>query len=53
MSVVKLDNGVIIPLHWDDRYYIADCSECGTELATRTTAEMKSEIETHACVRLV
>lgn len=53
MSVLKLDNGVIIPLHWDDRYYIADCSECGTELATRTTAEMKTEIENHICNRLV
>jgi len=53
MSIVTLTNGVVIPLHWNDRYYIADCVECGTELATRTTAEMKTEIENHACSRLV
>jgi len=53
MTVLKLDNGVIVPLHWNDRYYIADCVECGTELATRTTAEMKTEIQNHICNRLV
>lgn len=48
MSSVTINN-VTIPLHWDDRYYIADCSECGTELATRTTDEMKQAIIEHSC----
>lgn len=43
-------NNVTIPLHWDDRYYLADCGECGVELATRTTAEMAIEIQNHVCV---
>jgi hypothetical protein len=52
MTVVNVNN-VIIPLHWDDRYYIADCAECGDELATRTTDEMRQAILDHACSRLV
>ena len=43
-------NNVTIPLHWDDRYYLADCSECGVELAERTTAEMRQAILDHVCV---
>jgi hypothetical protein len=52
MTVVDVNN-VIIPLHWNDQYYIADCSECGTELATRTTDEMRQAIIDHVCTRLV
>jgi hypothetical protein len=49
MTVININN-VIIPLHWDDRYYIADCSECGVELAERTTDEMRKAIIDHCCV---
>ena len=49
MTSVQINN-ITIPLHFDDRYYLADCSECGVELATRTTAEMVDEIQNHICV---
>ena len=52
MSVVKLTNEVVIPLHWDDRNYIADCAECGVEVSAPTTNEIKLQIEQHACVSL-
>ena len=42
-------NNVTIPLHWDDRYYLADCGGCGEELFARTTAEMAEKITAHQC----
>lgn len=51
--MVTLDNGVIIPLHWNDRFYESpECVECGQEIWTRTILEMKEALEAHACVTL-
>ena len=52
MTSVQINN-ITIPLHFDDRYYIADCCECDTEFATRTVDEMREAILAHACNRLV
>ena len=54
MTIVSLTNGVIVPLHWNDRFYEApECVECGEEIWTKTVAEMVEAIEDHACSRLV
>lgn len=48
--IVKLDNGVVIPVHWNDRYYESpECAECGREEWGRTLAEVKENIQQHAC----
>lgn len=50
MSILKLDNGVVIPIHWNDRYYESpECAECGITLMERTTAELKQSIQEHNC----
>lgn len=50
MSILTLDNKVVIPIHWNDRYYEApECAECGITLMERTTAELKKAIQEHAC----
>lgn len=49
MSVVNINN-VIIPVHWNDRFYEADCGECGVTEMGRTTDEIRQAIIDHVCV---
>ncbi len=34
--IVKLDNNVMVPIHWNDRAYEADCAECGKTVFGKT-----------------
>jgi hypothetical protein len=45
--VTKLTNGKYVPLHWDDRYYVATCPECGEEVSARTVADVEDILEIH------
>lgn len=49
MAVVTLDNKVMIPVHWNDRAYEAECAECGRVVYGTTTALIREEIQQHAC----
>jgi hypothetical protein len=35
--------------HYDDRFYVSNCSTCKVEFATRTIREMKTLEEFHEC----
>lgn len=48
MTTININN-VIIPLHWNDRYYEADCGGCNVTLMERTTDEMYNAILNHSC----
>lgn len=48
--IVSLENQKIVPLHWDDRFYIADCPECGDEVSARTSKEIKEILDDHCVV---
>jgi hypothetical protein len=48
--IVSLENQKIVPLHWDDRFYIADCPECGDEVFARTSKEIKEILDDHCVV---
>lgn len=48
MTTININN-VIIPLHWNDRFYEATCA-CGEDIWTRTTDEMIDAINAHTCV---
>jgi hypothetical protein len=45
--IAKLTNGTLIPLHWDDRYYIANCPECGDEVSASTASDVAEVLEIH------
>ncbi len=45
--VVSLTTGKVIPLHWDDRYYLATCPECGDEVSARTSSDIIDILEIH------
>jgi hypothetical protein len=45
--IVSLTTGQIVPLHWDDRFYIADCPECGEEVYASTASEIAEILEIH------
>jgi predicted RNA-binding Zn-ribbon protein involved in translation (DUF1610 family) len=45
--VVSLTTGKVVPLHWDDRYYVGTCPECGDEVSARTTADVIDILEIH------
>ena len=47
MTTININN-VIIPLHWNDRYYEATCP-CGKDIWTKTTDEMRQAIIDHVC----
>lgn len=35
--------------HYNDRFYLSDCSTCNVEFATKTIREMKTLEEFHEC----
>ncbi len=45
--IVSLTNGQIVPLHWDDRFYIGNCPECNEEVSARTSSEIAEILEIH------
>jgi hypothetical protein len=45
--IAKLTNGNLVPLHWDDRFYIADCPECGEEVWAKTQNDIAEILEIH------
>ncbi len=45
--IAKLTNGTLIPLHWDDRFYIATCPECSEEVWAKTSSEIAEILEIH------
>jgi hypothetical protein len=49
MSVVTLENGVVVPIHWNDFDYQAECGECGQDVYGKTPDLIKEQIEQHAC----
>lgn len=51
--IATLSNGVMVPLHWNDRFYESpECVECGQEIWTKTVQEMVEALEQHACSTL-
>lgn len=47
--IVTLNNNVAVPIHWNDRAWETDCSECGKVVRGFTLVEIKKGIEQHAC----
>jgi len=45
--IVSLTNGQVIPLHWDDRFYLANCPECGEEVWAKTQTDIADILEIH------
>lgn len=45
--IVSLTTGKVVPLHWDDRFYIANCPECDEEVYARTASEIAEILEIH------
>jgi hypothetical protein len=45
--IVSLTNGTIVPMHWNDRFYEADCPECGEEVWASTNSEMRDVLDIH------
>jgi hypothetical protein len=45
--IAKLTNGTLIPLHWDDRYYVANCPECGDEVSASTASDVAEILDIH------
>jgi hypothetical protein len=46
MSVIKV-NEVLVPAHWNDQGYEAECSKCGFEEVAKTLDELATKIENH------
>ena len=44
---VTLTTGKVVPLHWDDRYYVADCPECGEEVFAKAIVDIEDILEIH------
>lgn len=45
--IVSLTNGTLVPLHFDDRFYLADCPVCGEEVWARTSSDVAEILEIH------
>lgn len=45
--IATLSNGTYVPLHWDDRYYVATCPECRDEVYARTASEIAEILDIH------
>ena len=45
--LAKLTNGSLVPCHWEDRYYLADCPECGEEVFASTILDIEEMLEIH------
>lgn len=45
--IAKLTNGSLVSLHWDDRYYIATCPECGEEVSAKTSSDIAEILDIH------
>ncbi len=45
--IAKLTNGTLIPLHWDDRYYVANCPECNEEVSASTAKDVAEILDIH------
>ena len=50
--IAKLTNGTLIPLHWDDRYYVANCPECGEEVSASTASDVAEILDIHCQYRI-
>jgi hypothetical protein len=45
--IVRLTNGTVVSLHWNDRYYEATCSECGEDVFAKTTIDIAELLDIH------
>jgi hypothetical protein len=45
--IVRLTNGSVVSLHWDDRYYSGNCPECDEEVYARTSSDIAEILEIH------
>jgi hypothetical protein len=45
--IAKLTNGTLVPLHWDDQNYVADCPECGEEVWAKTSKDIAEILDIH------
>ena len=47
MAVITTTTGKFVPLHFDDRYYVGNCPECGEEVFARTILDIEEILEIH------
>lgn len=45
--IAWLTNGNIVPCHWDDRNYVANCPECNEEVFASTILDIEEILEIH------
>lgn len=45
--IAKLTNGNLVPLHWNDQFYEANCPECGEEVWAKTQTDIAEILEIH------
>lgn len=45
--IVSLTNGTVVPLHWDDRFYVANCPKCEAEVYSKAVIEVKVILDSH------
>jgi hypothetical protein len=45
--IVTLGTGHVVPLHWNDRYYVGDCPKCDQEIWERTAKEWHTSLIAH------
>lgn len=44
---ITLGNGMIVPLHWNDRFYEGDCPVCKAEIWEKTPTDWHSALIQH------
>jgi len=45
--IAKLTDGTLVPLHWDDREYVATCPKCGEDVYARNILQVEEILDYH------